>query len=355
MKRVTTKRNYVGCVDQVMQFMNLDKYAKFCDMDKNARQDKLEEFVISKDHQSRVGTKVIINAVIKFLEMNRCILWKAPLFALMPEGGNKKAGGVPYLTEEIKMMLEMCVNIRGQAIIQFFTCTGARPGAIKDQDGYLTIGDLHPMPDKCGHIVIYKDTSEEYHGFLTPEGYDIIKEYLKWRESTGEILTDESPLFSTMQKNNLKPLGIKAINRVMGLIIKKAGIKRTLVNGHKYDKAQTYGFRKRLNGALKIDSDVNSNIAEKLLGHSVTIPMDNHYLTNDDPRVVTACFNEYRKVMKDIVINQEEKLRLENMKLRAESSLVTRDKVLQVFDLEEADMEGFTRFMEQTRKDRKFK
>lgn len=356
LKRPATKENYIGCLDQIMQFLKLDKYAKLVDMEKNARQDKLEEFMISREHLSHSGCQGFIKALVKFLEMNRCIYWRAPLTSLLP--GNrkaKKAGGTPYTTEEIRTMLDVAKTVRAIALIQFFVCTGARPGAISDPDGYLRIGDLQPMPEGCAHIIIYRNTSEEYNAFLTPEGYDAIKDYFSYRESKGEKLNDDSPLFVVEENKDPRHLSNDAVCSAMILIRTNAGTKRTRVSNHKYDKALTYGFRKRLNGALKIDGDVNPNIAEKLMGHSVTIPLDNVYLSNDDPRVVKACFAEYRKVLNEIVIHQESKLRVENMKLREESTLTTLEKALEVFGLDETDIDDLKDILSEKRKDRKFR
>lgn len=348
-KRVQTAKNYIGCLDQIMQTLKIKSYSDFVALEPNKRQDMMEEYILNH-HGSTKYLGNHISAFSKFLDMNRCVYWKAPLKGLLPANNGVKAGGRRYTDEEIRMMLDVCWDLRSRFIVLYFTNTGARPGSAEDQDGYLKLRDVKDMPENCSNITIYKNTSEEYEGFLTPEATAALKAYLTWREVTKkETLTDDSPLFANSNKCQSPYMTTKNVSRVLYSIAKKAGIKRTLVNGHKYDLAITYGFRKRLNTILKIDNEVNSNIAEKLMGHKRGL--DGTYLKP----TVEECFAEFRKVIGEITVNEEDKLKVENMKLKAEDTRVTREKVLAVFDLAESDVETFTKMMLQKRKDRKYK
>jgi len=63
-------------------------------------------------------------------------------------------------------------------------------------------------------------------------------------------------------------------------------------------------FRKRFDTILKSNPNVNINLAEKLMGHSTTIPLDNVYFKP----TIEQLFDEYQKVISELMI--EDKFRL---------------------------------------------
>jgi len=348
LNREATRRCYTINLDDVLQYLKVDSYAKFCDMDANVRQDKLEEFLMDNQDKSFSFGNNHVSAVTKFLSMNRAIFWKAPLQALIPRHRNQKAGGIPYVTEEIEMMLDVSPSLRTRWLILFFVSTGARPGAISDEDGYLQIKDLREMPEDCATFKIYRNTSEEYDAFLTKEAYKAFKDYLTWRESRGEIITPESPIFAPKTKTKRGYLSSGAVSRIMFYVVKKAGVKRTKVNAKKFDKSLTYGFRKRLNTILKLDNNVNSNIAEKLMGHKNGL--DGTYLKP----TTLECFAEFRKATKEITIDPTARLRVTNIKLNDQLGLETKHKVLEILEAMDINLEDLKEFSKQKRKDRKY-
>ena len=149
LKRKSTLRGYTINLDNVLQYLKVDSYAKVCDMDANVRQDKLEEFLMDNQDKSFSFGNNHVSAVTKFLSMNRAIFWKDPLQALIPRHRNQKAGGMPYVTEEIEMMLDVSSSLITRWIIFFFASTGSRPRAISDEDGHLQLTDLREMPEGC--------------------------------------------------------------------------------------------------------------------------------------------------------------------------------------------------------------
>ena len=66
-----------------------------------------------------------------------------------------------------------------------------------------------------------------------------------------------------------------------------------------------HGFRKRFDTVLKSNRMVNISLAERLMGHSRTIPLDNSYFKP----VVEQLFDEYQKSIPELII--DEKYRLE--------------------------------------------
>ena len=103
---------------------------------------------------------------------------------------------VPTL-EELKKMLD-AVNLEEKFRILFIAQTGMR---VSDTTS-LKIGDIRreleleniPLairfsPQKDRELI------GERIAFLGSDGVEMLKQYLKWREKHGEILTDDSPLF----------------------------------------------------------------------------------------------------------------------------------------------------------------
>jgi len=108
-------------------------------------------------------------------------------------------------------------------------------------------------------------------------------------------------------------MSVYSVRRTLGKLMKAAEIQRTKV-GARYDQAIVYGFRKRFNGILKMNNNVNSNIAEKLMAHKNGL--DGIYLkpTREE------CYTEFVKAIPDLTLDPTEKLKAENEKLEKEKS-----------------------------------
>jgi len=104
-----------------------------------------------------------------------------------------------------------------------------------------------------------------------------------------------------------------SVSRALSKLYKKAGIIREK-RGNRFDLAVTYGFRKRFNTILKLNNEVNSNIAEKLMAHKSGL--DGTYLqpTREE------CFTEFLKAIPFLTISDDERMRLENEKLKQENT-----------------------------------
>lgn len=121
----------------------------------------------------------------------------------------------------------------------------------------------------CYAIQVYDGYKQGYWAFLIPEASLSIDKFFEWRELRGERLTQESPIFSTIGKTNTKFDYLTDGNARVLLfnLIRISGLKRVKIGKARYDKSIMYMFRKRFNTILKINNDVNSNIAEKLMAH----------------------------------------------------------------------------------------
>jgi len=166
------------------------------------------------------------------------------------------------------------------------------------------------MPFGCKVVLMYEGSKEEYWAFLTPEASKSIDDYRDWRINKGEKITENSPLFVSpgirkkYDVNNLLPLSLMGMNHIMKNVLNKSGIERTK-KGSRYDKGQFLGFRKRFNTILKINSEVNYNIAEKLMAHKRGLDGVYFKPTLED------CFKEFVKTIPELTVNESEKLKIE--------------------------------------------
>ena len=122
----------------------------------------------------------------------------------------------------------------------------------------------------CYGVKIYDESEEGYWGILIPEARKDVDAYKASRIRSGEKVTDESPVLATLPSRwNAKRDHMTDENLMilMGRLI-RGKVKRKKV-GNRYDKALMTMFRKRFNTKLKLKNEVNSNVAELVMGHKL--------------------------------------------------------------------------------------
>jgi len=184
-----------------------------------------------------------------------------------------------------------------------------RPGGLSDP--ILRFKHLHslesPDNEKCYGLKIYDGSKSGYWAFLTPEAATMLDTYFEQRKIKGEVLTDESPIFVNSRKTEKFSENVSDdyARYIIYNMITQAGIKRIKVSRFRYDKAGMYMFRKRFNTILKLNNDVNSNIAEKLMAHKKGL--DGTYLQP----TMEECFAEFVKAIPELTIDPTNRQRLE--------------------------------------------
>jgi len=153
---------------------------------------------------------------------------------------------VPTL-EELRLMID-AVNVEEKFRIIFMAQTGMRVSDALE----LKVGDIKRELDlgKSPLAITYtpiKDREQigERITFLGSDGIEILKQYLKWREGSGEQITENSPLFvgrsSQYDNKKLVRLDRTTMNHSLKVATKKAGIG----NGNgKYGRMRTHCLRK---------------------------------------------------------------------------------------------------------------
>jgi len=272
----------------------------------------VEDYLIHiKENRHPNSVPILMLGVRHFFVMNRIPLYWEIIRKMYPPK-KKSAGFKPWTTEQVRKMLLATTSKRNKALVHFLASTGARIGVI---DENFTMKYLENVPEGCKAVLLYPNENEEYWAFLTPEAAQALDEYHEERRKRGETLDENSPIFRHDYSRGKKVIPIlrSGTISIMYRVIRTAGLERIKVNHH-FDTQMDHGFRKRFNTILKLKNEVNSNVAEKLLGHKNGL--DGVYLkpTRDQ------CFTEFRKAISDLMIDESERQRLEIQQLQQEKS-----------------------------------
>jgi integrase len=144
--------------------------------------------------------------------------------------------------EEIKKIMEY-PDRRIKAILLVMASSGIRLGSWD----YLKWSNIIPIKrvDKvvAAKIIAYAGEEDEYFSFITPEAYQALEDWMKYRENSGEDITENSWLMRDLwdvskpygkglatRPKKLASLGIK---RLMERAIWAQGLRRKLENGKK--------------------------------------------------------------------------------------------------------------------------
>ena len=274
------------------------------------------------------------------------IKWKQ-LEALYPKTV-RKAGHKGYSTEQVAELLEVANSPKDKALIHFQASIGGRIGI---HDHELLVGHLVPMQYKdmkCYGVLLYAEdgitveekmereqnevaAGESYWSFLTPEATYYLDRYLDERRRNGEVIHEESCLFTTEAINSKYPqLRSHPIRwSIQKLVSKSTVIRKRRAGNQRYDVPVTHGFRKRFNTILKIDeSNINSNIAEKLMGHRNGL--DGVYLSPTREQ----CFKEFCKGIPQLTVS-------DSFRKQAEIQILTdeKDKVIEELQMKNRQMQ----------------
>jgi|CXWL01.1.fsa_nt_gi integrase/recombinase XerD len=301
--RVTFKA-YLYNVKRFMKYCNISEFDDLLKLDSKFLNQKIEDWLIylrSKVSPNSIPT--MYYGLELFFAMNDMVTNTIKLRRMLP-AKVKKSGANPWKTTDIRKMLLVTRHTRDKALVHFLASTGARIGCIEG----LKIRNIVDMPLECKAVLIYDDDKEEYWAFLTPEASKAVQDYFAEREQDGEIINLESPVFRTVygrkNKKNPKSLGIQSARCSIYRLIEQARIVREK-QGFCFDIQMDMGFRKRFNTILKVNSEVNSNIAEKLMGHKRGL--DGSYFVPTKEQ----CFEEFKKSIPELLIDESLRLKEE--------------------------------------------
>jgi integrase len=243
--------------------------------------------------------KLYLKGVKSFLEFNEIALPWNKIAKFLPDDVTNSYRS--YTKEEIKKLLSVADH-RDRCIILLMASSGIRVGAIQT----LKVKSVKRLYGEVGIVTVYPESKDSvYATLVTPEFLTSLDEYLKYRKSQGEKITNESWLirdkFATFSKKTNKPTppSNKSINKQMRFLVRKAGLPLE-------DLQPDHSLRKFFNTAL-MNSDVAYTFKELLMGHSVKL--DNVYYDKDNEKSQQKILLEYVKAIDALTIHDEYRLK----------------------------------------------
>jgi integrase len=324
LKSAVTKAAYTYALQKYMNQLNITNPDDLLIHQDNPKliQYQIIEYLIqlkNPPHSLRYATRSqYLAAIMTFYDLNEVVVNKKKIYRYLGEE-ERPIENRAYTKDEIAKMLEVS-DERIKAILLFLASTGVRIRAIIE----LKLQDLQRVPE-CDlyRVTVYSDSRERYLTFMTPEATKAIDVYLEYRKRYGEKLSQKSPVFRDQfdrndpaSVHNVKPLNLRAAERLISRAIEKSGIRTveriTELHGEKgrirKNVRLTAGFRKFFDTQL-IYARVEPRTKELFLGHS--IGLDDHYFKPGENYVL----QEYLKAVDNLTINEENRLRKELVKL----------------------------------------
>lgn len=323
---INTDSTLSGYTNYLINFMDFHKLAQDYDIVVDKTTKEIDIMITEYlDHLYARGVKGItqrahLMAIERLFIMNDCIFHKDRIRKGIKKDDEIPGGTVPITTEELWCMLSCTKSIRTKCIIHFLADTGMRPAGLSDP--ILRMKHLESIStengEKCYSLKIYDGSKSGYWAFLTPETTKLLDSYFEQRSVKGEEITQESPIFVNKRKTTKFAENVTDdyARYIIYNMITASGIKRIKVSKFRYDKSAMYMFRKRFNTILKLNNEVNSNIAEKLMAHKKGL--DGTYLqpTREE------CFKEFAKAIPELTIDPTNKQKLELVQKQNEINLL---------------------------------
>jgi hypothetical protein len=306
MKAPMTKDRYKTRVAKFFDFIGLDKEGK-------AVEEKARIFVNrGKDdvdwafrnvlkfihfQKERVDRKEITGATVRnyaksiklFCDMSDILIpWKKITRGL-PRGKKYADDRIPTI-EEIRKLVEY-PDRRIKAIVYTMASSGIRVGAWD----YLQWGHIRPI-ERNGSVVaakmiVYAGEDEEYFTFISSEAWQAIKDWIDYREKSGELLKEDSWVMRDLWDTRVaqgrgaatlpKKLSYLGVKRLVERAIWAQGLRKKLEPGKKRHPFQAnHSLRKWFKTRCEIAGMKPINI-EKLMNHSVGIS-DSYYRATEN-------------------------------------------------------------------------
>jgi len=221
-----------------------------------------------------------------------------------------------YTRQEVQTMLEHSTDLIDKLIILMFSSAGFRLEAWD----YFCWKDIILFQDenknpKGAALRVYRGDPEEYWTFITPEACKILKLYKEeWKSRFLRYPSDDDPLIASTRFDRPERLHQKGIRARVDKIVTKVGLRNQLKKGQRrYEVKLDHGFRKYFNTMMR-RAKVNYLDKEDMMGHKVGL--EKHYERYQEEDFER--FPEYQKAIPFLTVSDDERIRLENEKLKKE-------------------------------------
>jgi integrase len=340
-KTEATKKQYLIHLEKFRSYFKIKDYDSLLTIPVVKIKEMIEQYVIScknkKNVKAAINSKVC--AIELFYGMNEIEISTKRARKMFPDS-LKTGGGKPYSRKQIQET-QKCLTSKHalpfKVGIMIIASSGARSGFTE----YLKVKHIGEFQKNgCKSILIYGGEKQEYHSFITPETVKLIDQWLEYRKSQGELITDNSWIVPST-KDHTKPM----TNGILSIRLTKflESIDRGESIGKHYEIAITHGFRKFWNTIAKNTPNTNSNNLEKMFGHSTSHSLDNTYYKPS----LEDLFVDYEKFSDGLAISEEaiQIIELQNKDKIIEATHAEKDDRIQKL---EAKLERFEAFMRKT-------
>ena len=336
-----TKKSYFYQLKRFKEFYKIRDYDSLIAIEPKKLQVMIEDFIMNRSSKLESGSlRHSLSALELFFSMNDIVLnWKKSK-KLIPKQEKKKSGMKAYSIDDIRELIKSCKTYLHEVLIYVIASSGVRVGFVED----LRIKHLKDMPMGCKAITVHADTVYEYTTFMTPEASAKLEQYFIWRKKKGEVLGPESFVFITEKRKCFTPSGLSTL---LNRLVKDTTIVRTKTHKNRYDIMSAHGIRKFFDTALKLRTDLNPNVVERLLSHkSKTIGLDSSYFrpTEND------LFEVYKKAIPSLTIDKSSRLQFELDENKERLEKLENSKDRRIIDMEN-DMKLFKEFVKSMKKE----
>lgn len=315
----STENTYTNALKIYAAFCKVENYDSLLEIDKDQTFDNIKDFIIYQRKtlkRSLPRIHVFFSAIRLFYSVNRFddqINW----YTLARYKGRESSAVTKdriYTKDEIQLLLQHA-TLRMKVVILLMLSSGIRIGAVTE----LKLYDLkYREKEKFYQITVYSDSPKyTYYTFCTPECANYLNLYLEYRQNKGEKLVPDSPLIRNDHEIG-EEIQSKSIQQRLYKILLKSGIRTRKKFTEETRRKRTeimcsHGFRKYFN-TVCIESDMNLVSKELLMGHKKDLGLERSYYRPSSDKLL----NEYLKVVNDLTINDEHRLKIENEKLKFE-------------------------------------
>jgi integrase len=337
-KSPRTRKEYAKSLRFYMNWLSISDYNTILQKDPRLIASDIIDFIIYLKNDRKLAPATInlhVAALHHFYEMNDVELKWNKIKSFKDEFHNVVEDR-PYTREEIKLLVDRA-DLRNKAIILLMASSGLRIGAIPE----LRFRDLEPI-DKYNlyKITVYKKSKAKYSTFCTPECRKTIEDYIKWRESVGEAIKPDSPVFRKafdrndllQVQNNPQPLNLHSIDWILNDLLHCTGIRTRNrkdssenIKKERREVMQAHGFRKFFDTTCTLNG-MDGLYVEKLMGHDIGIKT--HYFKPSSQELLEGNNHKlgYVSVIDALTINDENRLRRENQILKVNKSEIDQLK-----------------------------
>jgi hypothetical protein len=285
-------RRFFDCIQFEIEAQSMEKrFNDFVEYSKNNINWTINQIINFLQFQKqRVETKQITASTLKnFVKSLKALCdcadlevpWKKVIRGL-PKGRQSANDRAPTV-EEIRKLIEY-PDRRIKPIVYTMVSSGIRLGSWD----FLKWKHIEAITNENGDIIaakvhVYAGDAEEYFSFITPEAFNALKEWMNFRASYGEKITESSwvmrDLWQTTNMNygarwglatNPKKLKSSGIKRILERALWEQGIRQPLIeNTKRHEWKAAHGLRKFYKTrAEQVMKPIN---VELTMGHDIGI------------------------------------------------------------------------------------